>query len=259
MNEKNEKGILFLSLEPVHACYTTLYALLSSLLIGFDQVELECADGLLPVSTQDLLDQFGTYFKQQSFRFGVEGLLIDITPFAVNGFGIFIVFDGSFAALRSPVVIEKFCDRLFTELNCYYGAAGYLCDENSDMDFCLNPADFADPSMLLYNIGNLYQLNYLNLWHARWAGIDRKDCLLDYFEIRQLPGGFCLAMNSKAFQDECYSCLRTEVIVRSTVPASMSHASLSSRAKVRSNIPFIEPFLSDGGRAGSTSMTPGRE
>src|ERR1035438_81270 len=55
------------------------------------------------------------------------------------------------------------------------------------------------------------------------------------------------------------SCFLTEVTVRSTVRASMSQASLSILAKVRASIPAIDPFTSEGGRAGSTSMTPGRE
>ena len=55
------------------------------------------------------------------------------------------------------------------------------------------------------------------------------------------------------------SCFLAEVTVKSTVRASMSQTSLSSLANVRSSIPLIDPLTSEGGRAGSTSMTPGRE
>src|ERR1017187_718922 len=55
------------------------------------------------------------------------------------------------------------------------------------------------------------------------------------------------------------SCFLADVMVRSTLRVFMSQESLSSRAKVRSNIPFMDPLSSDGGSAGSTSTTPGRE
>jgi hypothetical protein len=39
----------------------------------------------------------------------------------------------------------------------------------------------------------------------------------------------------------------------------MFHASLSILAKVRDSIPLMDPLIRPGGRAGSTSITPGRE
>ena len=51
----------------------------------------------------------------------------------------------------------------------------------------------------------------------------------------------------------------SEVIAKSALRACISHASVSTLAKVRASIPSIEPLTSVSGRAGSTSMTPGRE
>lgn len=47
--------------------------------------------------------------------------------------------------------------------------------------------------------------------------------------------------------------------MRSTVLADKSHASVAILAKVRANMPLMEPFTISGGSAGSTSITPGRE